>query len=86
MSNLRLINYAYVYMLGLIESGTEYPDAQFKASQKFGVSHTELQEMYDGEQFDHAAAVAKRESKTDQRIADKIDGYDRDNIGESPDY
>lgn len=51
--SLRRANEAYLYMLELIEEGVEYPDAQWKASSLFDVSHEDLQTMYDGESFDH---------------------------------
>lgn len=40
---------AYDYMISLIASGVEYPDAEWKAAKKFGVSGDELREMYDEE-------------------------------------
>ncbi|MNF20813.1 hypothetical protein D3C87_616150 [compost metagenome] len=38
---------ALEYLIQLIDDGYEYPDAQYKASQKFKVSAEELQERYD---------------------------------------
>lgn len=38
---------AYDYMISLIDSGFEFPDAESKASLKFGVSCEALREMYD---------------------------------------
>lgn len=38
---------ALEYLIQLIDDGYEYPDAQYKASQKFKVSSEELQERYD---------------------------------------
>lgn len=35
------------YLITLIQSGYEYPDAEWKASQKFGISCDELRELYD---------------------------------------
>lgn len=61
---LRRINSAYLYMLELIESGVEYPDAQFKASSKFDVSYVDLQVMYDAETFDHRAAYLRQTEGT----------------------
>jgi hypothetical protein len=40
---------AYDYMILLISSGVEYPDAEWKAAHKFGVSSDELRNMYDSE-------------------------------------
>jgi hypothetical protein len=50
--------------------------------------HTSYMEGHaDGErQAAQDAYVDAYESETDKRIADKIDGYDRDDLGESPDY
>lgn len=61
--SMRRLNDAYVYMLSLIADGVEYPDAQWRASCDFDVHHTQLQEMYDAEQFDHAQAHRKQEDK-----------------------
>lgn len=41
---------AYEYMVSLVGSGVEYPDAEWKAASKFGVSCDELREMYDSEE------------------------------------
>ncbi|MBP7662266.1 hypothetical protein KFE26_18105 [Shewanella sp. M16] len=38
---------AFKYMVSLIETGFEYPDAEWKASSRFSVSAEELAEMYD---------------------------------------
>ena len=56
---LRRLNSAYLHLLELIESGMEYPDAEWKAASRFDVPHDDLRAMYDGESFDHAAAYAK---------------------------
>lgn len=40
---------AFDYMLELIQQGVEYPEAQWKAAQRFQVSMDTLQAMYDGE-------------------------------------
>lgn len=37
---------AYDYMISLIDAGVEYPDAEWKAASKFGVSCEVLSEMY----------------------------------------
>jgi hypothetical protein len=47
--NLRLVNDAYLYLLELIEQGVEYPDAEFKAAERFDVDASDIREMYDGE-------------------------------------
>lgn len=36
------------YMLQLIEDGMDYPDALYKTSDKFRISHDALAEAYDG--------------------------------------
>ena len=37
------------YLCSLITQGIEYPDAQWKAAQKYHVSADDLQEWYDAE-------------------------------------
>ena len=37
---------AFEYMISLIESGIEYPDAEWKAASRYGVSCEVLSEMY----------------------------------------
>ena len=44
------MQHAYDYMISLIDSGIEYPDAEWKAASKFGVSCDDLREMYDSEE------------------------------------
>lgn len=43
---MNTLDKAFEYMVSLIESGVEYPDAQWKASSKFAVSADELADMY----------------------------------------
>lgn len=46
----------------------------------FGESGANLAGYYHSDEWINAAVRGER------RIADKIDGYDRDDLGESPDY
>ena len=39
---------ALKYLVSLIEQGYEYPDAEWKASQKYNVSPDKLRDLYDG--------------------------------------
>lgn len=48
------MNEAFEYLEDLIAAGYEYPDAEWKASQKFNVPSDELRELYDSRQSDHS--------------------------------
>lgn len=39
-----------------------------------------------GMRLEQQRAIKRLERAQDQRVADRVDGYDRDDIGESPDY
>lgn len=45
--NRTKLDAALHYLLQLITAGIEYPDAEWRASQKFGVPSTNLRDAYD---------------------------------------
>lgn len=49
MSKMSNFEAACEYLCSLITQGMEYPDAQWKAAQKYHVSADDLQEWYDAE-------------------------------------
>ena len=38
---------AFKYLIELVQKGVEFPDACWKASQKYGVPYVKLREKYD---------------------------------------
>lgn len=65
---------------GHVGSGDTFPDAR-DLSQRLDEGGT-----YTTKECPECGALAYPHESSDRRTADRIDGYDRDNLGESPDY
>lgn len=70
------LNEAYSVLLQMIAVGVEYPDAIWKVSQRFNVSHDTLQQMYDGE-IDFFEGFKQATPKEHQDFAERALDYER---------